>query len=360
MRTAVLTGMQRFDLIFLASGLATAIMLAGALLLPPNGSVMILFGLMATAFGAAAVVGATTTRRLVSGKIGSIDPDAWRSIRGYAFNIWITALLWSLVWSRGEMPIVRAYLGDAGVAHYTAAMSLFGGAIQGVMLAVSGIAPQLTVLWGGDRRDEAIAAARTVMDVQLLFCGVGSLMLIYLGPELISLAFGNAYREAAAPLTVFAIGLLAMAVSSQTYILQLATDARFSRNTTLLGLILLFVAAILLTPLYGLVGTAIARAGTMLVMAGAAIVFTIRRWGPAAITGRNVLILAAIVGACASSLAWKETGPLLVRIVLLAVALLILGTSLRDRQGRLLSAVVPRVFLRLVLASARNATRLAG
>jgi O-antigen/teichoic acid export membrane protein len=356
MQTAVLTGMQRFDLIFRANALAAAIMIAGVLILPLGGNgVGVLFGLMATAYGAAAVVGITSSRRLVSGVVGSIEPESWRSIRHYAFNIWVTALLWSLVWSRGEMPIVRAYLGDAGVAHYAAAMSLFGGAIQGVMLAVSGIAPQLTVLWGSGRREEAIAAARTVMDVQLLFCGAGALFLICLAPQLISLAFGKAYHDAAAPLTVFAIGLLAMAVSSQNYILQLATDARFSRNITLLGLVLLFAAAILLTPLYGLVGTAIARASTMLLMAGAALVVITRSWGGAAITGRNVLIVATVVGASALSLAWKEASPISVRIILLAVALLVIGVSLRDARGRLLSAVVPGVLLRLVFASERNA-----
>lgn len=355
MQTAVLTGMQRFDLIFRATAFAAAIMIVGALILPlDHDGVGILFGLMATAFGAAAVVGLATSRRLISGVIGFIERDDWRGIRRYAFNIWITALLWSLVWSRGEMPIVRAYLGDAGVAHYAAALTLFGGAIQGAMLAVSGIAPQLTMLWGSDRRDEAIAAARTVMDVQLLFCGAGALLLIYLGPELISLAFGKSYRDAAAPLTVFAVGLLAMGVSAQNYILQLATDARFSRNITLVGLVTLFGAAIALTPLYGLVGTAIARAGTMLVMAGAALVAITRRWGGTAITGRNVLIVAAVVGASASSLAWRASPPL-VRVILLGLGLVVLGLSLRDRQGRLLSAVVPAIFLRLVLAAVRNA-----
>jgi O-antigen/teichoic acid export membrane protein len=184
---------------------------------------------MATAFGAAAVVGITTTRHLVSGVVGSIESDRWRRIRGYAFNVWITALLWSLVWSRGEMPIVRAYLGDAGVAQYAAAMTLFGGAIQGVMLAVSGVAPQLAMLWGSERRDEAIAAARTIMDVQLLFCGAGALLLIWLGPELVALAFGKRYHEAAAPLTVFAVGLLAMAVSSQNYLLWVGRDCYSAR-----------------------------------------------------------------------------------------------------------------------------------
>lgn len=342
MQTAALTGLQRFDLVFRANVLAAVIMLTGVLVLPLYGdSVVLLFGLMAIACGAAATVGIPAIRHLAASPVGSIEPGGWRSIRGYAVNIWITALLWSLVWSRGEMPIVRAYLGDAGVAQYAAAMTLFGGAIQGVMLAVSGVAPQLTMLWGSGRRKEAIATARTVMDVQLLFCGAGALLLICLGPELVSAAFGNTYREASAPLAIFALGLLAMAVSSQNHVLQIETDARFSRNTTLIGLVLLFTAAIVLTPRYGLSGAAMARAGTMLLLALISIVVVARRWGLESISAQNVLVVTAVVGASAAALAWNKGSDVLERAALLGAALFMLAALLRDRNGRLLSLALP-------------------
>jgi O-antigen/teichoic acid export membrane protein len=343
MQTATLTGLQRFDLIFRANMLAGAIMLTGALALPLHGDDLALpCGLMAIACGAAAMVGITATRHLVGGVVGSIEPDGWRSIRGYAFNIWITALLWSLVWSRGEMPIVRIYLGDAGVAQYAAAMTLFGGAIQGVMLAVSGIASQLTMLWGSGRRDDAIATARSVMDVQLIFCGAGALLLICLGPELISLAFGNAYRQASMPLAVFAVGLLAIAVSSQSHLLQIATDARFSRDTMLLGLLLLFGTTIVLTPLLGLSGAAVARSGTMLLLALISLVEVTRRWGKVAVSGRNVLVVAAVVGVTVLAATWKDGSRLLLRAALLSAALVVLAVAMRDRHGRILGLALPR------------------
>lgn len=361
MQTAVLTGLQRFDLVLRANSLAAGIMLAGAIVLPLRGDdVTPLFGLMAASYGAAAMVGLSRTRNLVSGVVGSIESNGWRGIRNYAFNIWITTLLWSLVWARGEMPIVRGYLGDDGVAQYAAAMTLLGGAMQAAMLAVSGIAPQLTMLWGSGRRAEALAAARTVMDVQLLFCGAGALLLICLGPELVSLTFGMGYREAAAPLSVFAVGLLAMAVSSQNYVLQIATDARFSRNIMLIGLVLLFGAAIVLTPRYGLVGTAIARAGTMLVLAVMSLVAVARRWGGESITGRNVLIISIVVGATVLVVGWEQGIALLSRVILLGVALGALALSLRDRHGRLLSAVVPALLMGLFHARVPNANKTAG
>jgi O-antigen/teichoic acid export membrane protein len=358
MQTAVLSGLQRFDLIFRANVLAAAIMLTGALMLPLHrDDIALLFALMALACAAAATVGIAATRHLVSGVVGSIEPDGWRRIREYAFNIWITALLWSLVWSRGEMPIVRGYLGDAGVAQYAAAMTLFGGAIQGVMLAVSGVAPQLTMLWGGGRRDEAVATARAVMDVQLLFCAAGALLLICLGPELISLAFGSAYRQASGPLSILAVGLLATSVSSHNHVLQIATDARFSRDIMLFGLVLLFGAAVLLTPLYGLVGSAIARAGTMLVLAVVSLVVVARRWGWQSIPGRNVLIVTIVVGVSAFAAAWEHRGAVVVRVILLSIALTVLALSVRDRHGRLLSAVVPALFLGFFYTSTPKANK---
>jgi len=346
MQTAALAGLQRFDLIFRANGLAAAIMVTGALVLPlQSSSILLLFGLMGVACGAAATVGITVIKQLVGGPVESIEPDGWRSIRSYASNIWITALLWSVVWSRGELPIVRAYLGDAGVAQYAAAMTLFGGAVQGVMMAASGVAPQLTMLWGSGRLDEAKTTARAVMDVQLLICGAGALLLICLGPDLVSLAFGSAYRQAAAPLSVLAVGLLAMSVSSQNHVLQIATDARFSRNTTLFGLVLLFGTAAVLTPLQGLTGAAIARAGTMLLLAVVSLVVVTRRWGASAITWRNVVIVSTVVVAAAVAVATDSGLSTISRVILLGIGLVVLTVSMRDQHNRLLSFLLPKALV---------------
>lgn len=346
MQTAALSGLQRFDLVFRANLVAAVIMLLGSLLLPLAGDhEALLFALMASASMTAAMVGITATWHLADGSLKVIEPESWRGIRGYALNMWITGLLWSLVWSRGEMPIVRAYLGDSGVAHYAAAMALFGGAMQGVMLAVSGVAPQLTLLWGSERRDEAIATARSVMDVQLLFCSAGAMALICLGPELVSLVYGNAYRQASAPLAVLAIGLLAMATSCQNYLLQIATDGRFSRNITMLGLIALFGAAFMLTPSYGLIGAAFARSSAMLLLAVIAVAGMARRWGRVAIGWRNVLVTTVAVGASSLAVTWMGNGSLLARFVILCIAVLVLVLSMRDRHGRLLSLALPRVLL---------------
>jgi O-antigen/teichoic acid export membrane protein len=362
MQTAFLVGRQRFDMILRANALAGAVMLAGALLLPLRGdAAATVFLAMCAASGAAAVIGVGETAALSFGAADPIDAGDWSAIRGYAVNVWISALLWNLVWSQGEMPIVRARLGDAGVAQYDAALTLFGGGIQGMMLVVSGIGPHLTALWGSGLRDEALATARKAMDVQLLLSAGGALVLICAGPELLALAFGAPYRPAAAPLAALALGVLAMSVSSHNHLLQIATDARFTRDTTFAGLVLLFAAAAALTPRFGLFGAALARAGTMLALALVSLVAVARRWGRRAVPLRNAVLaaataVAAVVGAARAGDAF---GP---RAALLGGALAVLFCGMRDESGRLLAAVVPGAILSRGLGrgdAAEDADRLA-
>ncbi|HML96809.1 MAG TPA: lipopolysaccharide biosynthesis protein [Thermodesulfobacteriota bacterium] len=303
MQTAALTGGQRFDIILRANLLAGTLMIAGMLFLPVDTfGLPLMFALMVATGVVGALTGASQVRGLGVGTAATLHPAQCRAIRRYALNIWLTALLWALVWSRGEFPIVRVYLGDEGVAAYAAAMTLFGGAVQAVMLGVGGVAPQLTRFWGEGRVELALATARKVMDFQLLACGIAAMTLICFGPELMSLAFGEKYRAGAGALVLLGTGLIAMALSTQNHVLQIATDARFNRNTSILGLVVLLLLAFSLTPLLGLEGAAVARASTMSLLATASVYALRRRWGRRAIPLQNLLVTLSIcvVSACAT------------------------------------------------------------
>jgi len=304
MQTAALTGGQRFDTILRANLLAGTVMILGMLVLPVDTiGLPVVFALMVATGALGALTGASQVRGLGVGAVATrLHPGQWRAIRVYALNIWLTALLWALVWSRGEFPIVRVYLGDEGVAAYAAAMTLFGGAVQAVMLGVGGVAPQLTRFWGEGRIELALATARKVMDFQLLACGIAAMTLICFGPELMSLAFGEKYRAGAGALVLLGTGLIAMALSTQNHVLQIATDARFNRNTSILGLVVLLLLAFSLTPLLGLEGAAVARASTMSLLATASVYALRRRWGRRAIPLQNLLVTLSIcvVSACAT------------------------------------------------------------
>jgi O-antigen/teichoic acid export membrane protein len=350
MQTAALIGAQRFDLVLLANLSAAVIMLSGAALLPlETGGVGLMFAVMAVATGSAALFGVRVTFGLTNPNSPGLAPAQWRTIRSYAGNIWLTAILWSLVWSRGELPIVRAHLGDSGVAAYTTALTLFGGAIQGVMLGVSGVLPELTRLFGEGREAEMTSLARRVMDLQLLPCAAAALGAICVGPELLTLAFGDRYSQSANALALLGVGLLSLVLSIHNHMLQIATNARYNRNTSLLGMAVLFAAALPLVARFGIDGAAAARAGTMLLLAGISLVTVAQRWGSRSVSSRNVLwlflilvgVLLLVLSAGQRAL-WQRGG-----LLLLASAVLLI--KLRDQEGALLGRSILRGISRRIV-----------
>jgi O-antigen/teichoic acid export membrane protein len=296
MQLAALSGFQRFDLIFRSHLIAASVMLAGALFLPLRAlSIGHLFLLLGIASLAGSIPGLFLTLRFRSNVRDGFSKVQWVQIRNYAMNMWLVALLWSLVWSRGELPIVNAYFGANGVAGYAAVLTLFAGAIQGVMLGMSAVPPELTRLWGNSHQRDAITLARELMDSQLLMCGCVAFVLIYLGPEILSLFFGDRYRDQASTLAVLSVGIVSMALTSQNHILQISTDGRYSRNVSLLGLCVLLILAALLIPRFSVFGAGLARAGTMLSMAYLSIRAVHKRWGNTAASLRSFGVISALL-----------------------------------------------------------------
>lgn len=338
MQTAILIGLQRFDLVFRANLVAAIIMLGGGLLIPFQDSELhSLFGLLGGASLAASLIGWRVTCGLIQPGSPRVDAGLSRAARMYAFNIWFSALLWSLVWSRGELPIVRFHLGDQGVAHYAAAVVLFGGAMQGIMLAVSGAAPQLTALMGSDRTGQAVSTAGLLMNIQLLLCGLGALTLTLFGPEILRLAYGPTYTVASASLALLSLGLLGLAASSQNHMLQIATNARFTRNITLAGLVLLGIFAFSAVPMLGIEGAALARAATMLMLGLVSLWFFVRAYGGDAIPTRNA---GAVTVVCLIGVVSMHMSPMIpqlpMRGLLYALFVFVLACLMRIPDGRAL------------------------
>jgi O-antigen/teichoic acid export membrane protein len=342
MQTAALAGMQRSDLIFKANAVAALIMLSGAFVLPKGGDPAPVFGLMALACLAGSTIGLVVTRGLIHGVAASSREIDWRGIRVYALNMWVSALIASLVWSRGELPLVKAMLGDAAVAQYAAALAIYGATVQAIMLGLGGVGPHLTSLWGKGKKREAVILGRNIMDLQLAIGGMGSLAVIFFGPEIISFAFSATYRGAAAPLSILCIGLVSFAVSCQSLLLQLETNAKFSRNVLLFGLAVLFAMAFVLIPLFGISGAACARIGALLAVSTATAYFATRLWGRSAISLGNVVIVAGVLSL--ALLLQDELGheSIQAKFSTFALGVAMLATLLRSSDGRLLVRSVYR------------------
>jgi O-antigen/teichoic acid export membrane protein len=340
MHSAALIGLQRFDLIFASNLVAAGIMLVGALFVPMAASPAPIFAVMAVATVVASLVGLRAISQASVGTEAILDLSQRRAISLYAVNIWLTALMWSLVWSRGEIPIIRSLLGDVAVAYYAVALTLYGGAVAGVMLAVSGVAPQVTRCWGEGNERAAVAICRKVMDLQLLLSGLGGLALIWLAPELMQLGFGEQYRDSALLLGILALGLPALTVSSHNHLLQIMTGARYNRNTTLLGVVLLLSLAWLCVSAFGVEGAAWSRAAVLLVLGTITAVVCWKRWGSAAIGVGNLagVVLLSVLSVLLHSLPYFEH--LLPRLFLLLILSLTLLAWVRTETKEM---VVPHL-----------------
>ncbi|PUE17939.1 lipopolysaccharide biosynthesis protein [Limnohabitans sp. WS1] len=259
--TATLVGLQRFELILVSNVVLAAVMLAGAAWLPLDVIGLTgLFTWMAVASLLAAMPGwvaAGQIRRARS--IAVLQASDASSIKRYAINMWLVGLLWSMVWSRGELPFVKAVLGDAAVAGYVAALTIFGGAMQGVMLGMSAVAPQLTRLIGEGKKRDAVQLARRITEYQLIICVLAVTVLALLAPEIIGSVFGGKYESSAEALTILSFGIIPLAFSTQNHILQIETNGKYSLLSTLIGLILLAAFSYLLVERYEISGAAFSR-----------------------------------------------------------------------------------------------------
>jgi O-antigen/teichoic acid export membrane protein len=253
-------GLLQFKRVAISNGIYVVIALAGCALLPKEGvpvSSAMLLVMIATAAAALAIwlpLPLSENERI---NVGS-DLNR-RMLKMFGMNIWITSLVSALVWSRGEIMIVRTELGVSDVAVYSIALSLTGIATQGVMLLTGAIGPHLTQMWGAGKHDEAINLCRRITDMFTLTTGIMSIFLIAFAPELIRLTFGPAYAEAEVALAILGLGTIGLASAAPNQLLQIKTNGVFARNANFLGAVGLFGAAIPLVKLVGIDGAAMSR-----------------------------------------------------------------------------------------------------
>ena len=281
MQTAALTGYQRWSGMLVQNLASVATLLAGAVWLPAVGAGCAdAFAVMLAGSVVAAAVGAYLIRGDSGAMVAGVSPVAvaqaagidWRQVRNFALNTWVAALLASFVWSRGEVPVLKWLQGDAVVGRYAAALAIWGGAVQCVMLASSAIAPHIAQAWGrGDILGAARVAAR-VLNIQLLLACAGSLIVVLFGPQILGLVFSSDYSSAAPALRWLFFGLFALSVSGYSYLLQLTTDAAFNRNALMLAAVVLYVSAFAFIYLFGEVCAGMSRAASLFA------IFSITLW----------------------------------------------------------------------------------
>lgn len=335
MQTAALIGFQRFDLVLQSNLIAAAVMVGGAtsldiIIVAPSA----LFGLMAFAAAAATCRGIFLTNGMNSPSSSSLPKEQWKAIRNYAINTWLIALIGALLWTRGELPVVRLYLGDAGVAGYAAALTLFAGAIQGVSLGISAIVPQLTRLWGSGQHTEALAVGRKVTDFQLIACGLAASILICFGQELLENVFGPRYSTQSNSLAILSLGLLSICLSSQNHLLQIFTNGRFSRNLSIFGLALLMAQAFGLIPELGVIGAIFARTSTMIVLSSVSLFAAYKEWGSTSVGLGNFMRVYLVIICCVTLTLAIQPSTIGIRVTIMLATFSILIMAVRDTEKK--------------------------
>lgn len=156
-------GLQRFKRVAVSNLVFVMLALAGCTLLPDQGANVSSAILLVTVATTAATLATwlPLPSRLVEDDQSPPRPSIdHRVLRTFGINIWITSLVGALVWSRGEIVVVRAQLGVADVAIYSIALSLTSIATQGLMLLTGALGPHLAQMWGAGKYADAIDLSR--------------------------------------------------------------------------------------------------------------------------------------------------------------------------------------------------------
>ncbi|MEP7244803.1 MAG: polysaccharide biosynthesis C-terminal domain-containing protein, partial [Gammaproteobacteria bacterium] len=231
-------------------------------------------------------------RNLTSAEVKIIGP--------YATNAWLTSIVGSFVWARGELAVVKGHLGESAVGFYSVGLTLSGIINQATALLTGGLWPQIARGWDKGDRESVLRLSSFTTNLLMVVSGLSSGFVICFAPYIVALLFGQRFHESSRLVVILALGPLALASGSANLVLQAATNGRFARDVTLAGGVTLFGAALLLLPHFGIAGAAVARSATQIVVAGSTLVWLGRVTGHDARTRQNlrsfVLLVASAVG----------------------------------------------------------------
>ena len=295
-------GLQRFRRVAVSNFVFVMVALAGCAWLPDQGTNVEDAVLLVTIATTAA---AFVTWLPLPGSINAHEPLSsksdlnHRALRTFGLNIWITSLLGSIVWSRGEIVIVQAQLGFSDVAIYSIALSLTSIATQGLMLLTGALAPHLTQIWGEGKQEVAIQQCCRITDMLTFTGGILTIFLITFSSELIQYTFGSSYINSRTVLLILSIGVLGFTCAAANQLLQIKTNGTFSRNANIAAVFGLFAIAVPLVKLLGVEGAAISRVTIQICIGIATIYFARRLISINSVNWMNQVKIFTIVAACA-------------------------------------------------------------
>lgn len=265
---AALQGLFRYDAVTVANITFVAIGASLVVLLPP--SIVHAVTAMSLAYGASASAGIATcvVRRGTRRRLASQIVPSLRSIAAYSANTWLTGLLATLVWSRGEFAILKWRLQSSDIAIYSAALSLNGVITQGSGLLTGALTPHVASHLGSGDEARIGRLLQVVTQTVMLFATAASIGLIATGSSIVPLILGDKYRASYDVLCILVISGISISLGCAYTILQVELHGSFGRNVNIISLIVLLSLSATLTPFIGIMGAAIARLLAQLIASG--------------------------------------------------------------------------------------------
>lgn len=271
-----------------------------------------------------------------------------KTVKAFSINIWLSSLVSALVWSRGELMVVRSELNALDLSVYSVALSLTGIASQGLMLLTGAIGPHLTQFYGEGKEEKAIALCCRYTDFLAFTSGILCAFLLIFTPEIIIYTFGESYLNAQTALKILGFGTIGLACAALNQLLQIKTNGKFSRNINGIGAILLFLFSFPMVWILGLEGAALSRAFVQITVSGVTIYFAYQSVSPLSVNWKiqvKLLILSFII----TVLSCIAHSSIYIRICEFIVFSILVILLIRDQSGHLVFANITRKIQSILL-----------
>jgi O-antigen/teichoic acid export membrane protein len=305
-------GLFQFKRNAVSSAIFVVVALSGLVLLQGRGDLLAVVVIMGAANLTAGIFLAFSIRSqgTVSRPVPLAKPHSEQIFR-YATNAWVTSITASLVWARGEIPVVKSYLGDASVGYYSIGLTLSGIINQGVALFTGALWPQIARAWDNENKNELAQFSSVVTNLLMLIAGLAAGFIICFAPYVVTLLFGEKFLPSSSLVLILALGALGLTSGCAHLVIQVATDGKFARDITIAGAVFLYGAAFILIPRFGIEGAAVARSATQIGMALLTLVWIGKVLGHTAGTRHNLRSFMLLVMLAGGLAVLRSVGPVL-------------------------------------------------
>jgi O-antigen/teichoic acid export membrane protein len=306
--SAVLIGLQRWREATIAG------LVVGAVATPLTVTVLLVGGGITGMFAMetiAAFAGLLWTAYLARRATGTIapkplaaDPGLRRAVIRFALVSSLGVILELVVWRRSEFLFLAYYATDDQIAYYSIAFALVNAIIRLPSTAASVVTPAVAHLHGAGAHERIRSGLATATRLAALITLPTVALTLALGPETVSVVWGEDFDPARHALLVLAASSLLVPFS----VLGASVLVGIGRIRLLVGFgfvaaVVDVTLAILLVPRHGALGAAFANAGAQIVSGGLAFGYALHvvEW-PRVGYGRIVRV--ALAAAAAGATAW--------------------------------------------------------